>query len=101
MSAKRQREDEAGAEGEFLSQPDFQASELSQNAVAMVGADLLATDPTSLQAMDRDELQQFARSLLLQCQPGSEAERRAHRARSLADKLRVVLDGAGSGKDKW
>ena len=48
MSVKRQREDEAGADGEFLSQPDFQGSKLSQNAVAMVGADSLATDPTSL-----------------------------------------------------
>ena len=66
MSVKRQRGDEAGADGEFLSQPDFQGLELNQNTVAMVGLDLLATDSTSLQAMDRVELEQLARCLLFQ-----------------------------------
>ena len=101
MSMKRQRGDEAGANGEFLSQHDFQGSALSQDATAVVGADLLDTDPASLARMDRAELEEFARSLLSQCQPKSEAERRAHRARSLADKLRVVLDGVGSRAEKW
>ena len=101
MSMKRQRGDEAGANGEFLSQHDFQGSALSQDATAMVGADLLGTDPASLQRMDRAELEEFARSLLAQCQPDSEAARRGKRARDLADKLRVVLDGVGSREEKW
>ena len=103
-SMKRGREEDAPAkdlQAEFMSQPEAPTSQLSQDPAAMVGVDLSATDHAVISNMSREELEHFWAALLAHSQPASEQERRAFRAKNLADQLRAVLGGGDTGRAQW
>ena len=97
---KRGREEDA-PQAEFMSQPETLTSQLSHDPAAMVGVDLNATDPAVVSNMSKEELEHFCATLLEGMQPASEKERRVFRARNLADQLRAVLGGGGTGRVQW
>ena len=101
---KRGREEDAPTEdpqAEFMSEPEAPTSQFSQDPATMVGVDLSATDPAVISKMSREELEHFCAALLEGMQPASKKARRAFRARNLADQLRAVLGGGGTGRVQW